>query len=99
MSYETIQAPEIGYRHPAETDKQVCSRCLYDEHTPAILFDDDGVCNYCHLYDKLDQMYPTGAEGEEYLRRLAEQIKRENRGKKYDVVVGVSGGCDSSFLI
>jgi N-acetyl sugar amidotransferase len=95
MSYAILQAPEIE----AMTDVQVCSRCLYDENTPAIVFDDDGVCNYCRLYDKLDAMYPTGAEGEAYMRNLAEQIKKENRGKKYDVVVGVSGGCDSSFLL
>ena len=93
MSYATLQEVDVA------TDVRICSRCLYDEHTPAIVFDEDGVCNYCLLYDRLDAMYPTGAAGEEYLRNLAAQIKRENRGKKYDVVVGVSGGCDSSYLI
>ena len=30
---------------------------------------------------------------------MAEKIKRAGRGKKYDVVVGVSGGTDSSYMV
>lgn len=76
-----------------------CSRCVYDEHTPSITFDADGVCNYCHLYDRLDAEHPTGPEGEARLEQLADTIRRAGRRKPYDVVVGVSGGCDSSFLV
>ena len=78
---------------------QRCSRCLYDATIPNIVFDTDGVCNYCHMHDQLDQEYPTGAEGEKILQTIADQIKRDGRGKKYDVIVGISGGCDSSYMI
>ncbi len=76
-----------------------CSRCIYDETISNITFDEQGVCNYCHIHDRLNAEYPTGAEGEARLQALAEQIKRAGRHKKYDVIVGVSGGCDSSYLL
>lgn len=76
-----------------------CTRCLYDEDTPGIRFDAHGVCSYCHMHDQFDAEYPTGAEGERILRRLADRIRAEGKGKKYDVIVGVSGGCDSSYMI
>ena len=78
---------------------QVCTRCIYDERIPGISFDEAGVCNYCHQAEDLDKQYPTGDEGMEYLNALAEKIKISGKNKKYDVVVGVSGGCDSSYLL
>jgi N-acetyl sugar amidotransferase len=76
-----------------------CSRCVYDDTVPAITFDDRGVCNYCAIHDSLDREYPTGVEGRRRLEALAAEIKRDGRGKRYDVIVGVSGGCDSSYLV
>lgn len=76
-----------------------CSRCLYDETVPAITFDPDGVCNYCAMHDSMEAEYPTGDEGERRLERIAAQIREAGKGKKYDVVVGVSGGCDSTFML
>jgi N-acetyl sugar amidotransferase len=79
--------------------KRRCTRCLYDETVPNIIFDDDGVCNYCYIHDQLNQEYPTGEEGRQKLAAIAERIKKAGRGKKYDVIVGVSGGCDSSYML
>jgi N-acetyl sugar amidotransferase len=76
-----------------------CKRCLYDEDTPSISFDNYGICNYCQLHDQLELEYPIGEAGTNILRQLAEKIKSENKRKKFDVVVGVSGGCDSSYLL
>jgi N-acetyl sugar amidotransferase len=76
-----------------------CSRCLYDDSLPNISFDEEGVCNYCHTHDMLEREYPTGDEGRRRLHAIADEIRRAGRGKKYDVVVGVSGGCDSSYML
>jgi N-acetyl sugar amidotransferase len=76
-----------------------CRRCLYDENTPGISFDAEGVCSYCATYDKLNAEYPVGIEGERILQALARRIKQDGRHRKYDCVVGVSGGCDSSFML
>ena len=79
--------------------KKICSRCLYDETVPKITFDENGVCNYCHMHDRLNEEYPTGEEGMRRLRALADRIRQEGKRKKYDVIVGVSGGCDSSYML
>lgn len=77
----------------------ICSRCIYDDTIPYITFDADGVCNYCKQYDQMNTEYPVGEQGWKALTALAEQIRHDGRGKKYDVVVGVSGGCDSSYML
>lgn len=76
-----------------------CARCLYDETVAGITFDEQGICNYCHVHDQLISEYPTGPEGDRILQSLANQIRHEGRGKQYDVIVGVSGGCDSSYML
>lgn len=82
------------------TDYRICSRCIYDERTPRISFDEKGICNYCKMSDDLAAQYKTGTkEGEMMLRKLIEKIKKDGKGKKYDCAVGVSGGTDSSYML
>lgn len=79
---------------------KVCSRCIYDETVPGIVFDDEGVCNYCRMLDSLKEQYGTGTlAGERALMEIIDRIKKEGRRKKYDCVVGVSGGTDSSYMV
>ena len=89
--FERLQA------YNAEVDR--CSRCLFDINTPHITFDHDGVCNYCKTIDQMDEAHPTGAVGQRFIEQQVDEIRRAGRGKPYDVVVGVSGGCDSSWLL
>ncbi len=77
----------------------ICSRCVYTDKIPFISFDKNGVCNYCHQHDELNKEYPTGEEGLKKLLELSEKIKKSGRGEEYDVVVGVSGGTDSSYML
>lgn len=79
--------------------RRACRRCLFDETYPGITFDGEGICNYCALHDEMDRQYPTGAEGKQILLDLADEMRQAGKGKRYDCIVGVSGGCDSSFLI
>lgn len=79
---------------------KICTRCIYDERVASITFDDHGVCNYCKQIDELKLQYGTGQnKGEEELMRIIEQIKIDGKGKKYDCVIGVSGGTDSSYMV
>jgi N-acetyl sugar amidotransferase len=81
-------------------DIRICSRCIYDANVPGIRFDDEGVCSYCRQVEALEEQYGTGQpEGERRLKQTISEIKREGRRKKYDCVVGVSGGTDSSYLL
>jgi hypothetical protein len=47
----------------------------------------------------MEQQYPTGEAGWKQLEELAEKIRISGKGKKYDCLIGVSGGCDSSYLL
>lgn len=78
---------------------QMCKRCIFDENVPSISFDDEGICNYCRQTEELEKEYPTGKKGDAIMKKLVKEIKEAGRGKPYDCVVGVSGGCDSSYLI
>jgi N-acetyl sugar amidotransferase len=80
-------------------NKLICTRCIYDDSVPNISFDSEGVCNYCRQIDALEAEYPTGREGEARMQKLVEDMKAAGRGKKYDAIIGVSGGCDSSYLL
>ncbi len=78
---------------------QTCQRCLYDETFPNITFDKEGICNYCRFFEQMEKENPLGEEGERLLKEQLDEVKKSGKGKKYDCIVGVSGGCDSSFLI
>jgi hypothetical protein len=79
--------------------KQRCVIGLWDETVPGIKFDEKGVSNYAKMFLKFIELYPRGekglAEWEEWLKR----IKRDGKNKKYDCIVGVSGGTDSCYLL
>lgn len=82
------------------SDTKTCATCIYDESVSAIEFDENGVCNYCRMLDDLQEQYQTGTpEGEAKFMQIVEKIKKAGKGKKYDCVVGVSGGTDSSYMI
>lgn len=79
---------------------KICTRCIYDNRTPAITFDTDGVCNYCYMVDDLVKQYQTGLpEGEKRIQEIISKIKADGKGKKYDCIIGVSGGTDSSYMV
>lgn len=79
---------------------KICSRCIYDERVPSIHFDTKGICNYCHQMERLVEQYGTGqSKGEVEFEAILKDIKKSGHGKKYDCIVGVSGGTDSSYLI
>lgn len=78
---------------------QTCRKRIFDANVPGISFDSNGICSYCHTHEELERDYPQGIEGKNRLNKIAEKIKRDGTGKQYDCVVGVSGGCDSSYLI
>lgn len=95
-----LKQENINRKPIIKDDSKICSRCIYDENVPAIAFDNNGICNYCHMIDNLKEKYNTGTKrGEDEFNKIVNRIKIEGKGKKYDCVVGVSGGTDSSYMI
>lgn len=86
--------------HPFTTppDERYCTRCVMGSRDPDIVFDSDGICNYCKaLLVRLEKetYYKSGSEK---LNELISNIKKAGEGKEYDCVIGLSGGVDSSYV-
>src|SRR5260221_14793442 len=78
----------------------VCTQCINDETVKGITFDGSGVCTYCRTVEALRKEYATGTpDGEARLMRIVETVKKAGRGKRYDCIVGVTGGPDSSYVL
>lgn len=69
-----------------------------DRSAKEITFDENGVCNFCHI---AQHELGLARELSKQLPSLVRKIKRAGRHKKYDVLIGLSGGADSStsFMI
>lgn len=78
-----------------------CTRCIMDNtNDPEIFFDKEGHCNYCNSYFSYVQKESTLHEYTlEKIKPTIEKIKLEGKGKKYDCIVGISGGTDSAYLV
>lgn len=96
---EVAESGFLAGNRDATSSGQTCVRCLYDDSIPGAVFDGDEQCSYCVLFDEMDAQYPTGEAGELALGQVVEEMKAAGRGKKFDCIIGVSGGCDSSFLV
>jgi hypothetical protein len=69
-----------------------CLRCLFTSDIAHI--HDDGECEYCKMNDKLQaQSLPQD------LMRVLDKIRKIGEKKKYDCLIGISGGLDSSTLL
>jgi N-acetyl sugar amidotransferase len=78
---------------------KVCNRCVMDNiNNLRITFDSDGFCNYCSEFLNLTKgsksnIYNDNIDG------FLKKIKIAGKNKKYDCIVGVSGGVDSSWVL
>lgn len=70
---------------------QICKKCIMDTSDPKITFDENGICSHCKDYENQNQYLFSEKE----LEKVVEKIKKSGEGKKYDCVMGVSGGVDS----
>ena len=71
-----------------------CKRCVLDDTISDIKFDENSYCNYCTEYlSKKSNILKDSKE----LDNIIFKIKSQN--KKYNCIVGISGGLDSSFLL
>jgi hypothetical protein len=68
-----------------------CTRCLLPDTMPFIEFDEHGVCNYCHNYQKNEIL------GEDTLFEALEQYRRKNNS--LSCIVALSGGRDSCYSL
>lgn len=77
-----------------------CTKCILDTTSKLIEFDKDGVCNFCHKfdYDAKDVLYVSDEVKKQRFETSINKIKELGKNKKYDCILGLSGGVDSSYL-
>jgi aminotransferase len=75
----------------------MCSRCVMDTTAAEIVFDSVGVCNFCHQVEAYKNTI-WRPEDRNALNAKIREIKTAGKGKKYDCIIGLSGGVDSSYL-
>ncbi|NMB44450.1 MAG: N-acetyl sugar amidotransferase [Clostridiales bacterium] len=82
-----------------DKDYQICTNCVMDTTDPQIKFDENGRCDFCdNFYNSILPSWHPDEIGERQLNEIANKIKKDGRGKKYDCIIGLSGGVDSSYL-
>lgn len=78
--------------------RQQCRRCVMDSSAPDLDLDASGLCRYCRHFDSIIRSHEYAPERLEANRkRLLEDVRRAGRGQRYDCVLGLSGGADSSY--
>lgn len=79
---------------------KICKRCIMDNASDStITFDNNGYCSYCNsALERKKSTYFPDAEGKERLETVIKDIKERSKNKKYDCIMGISGGLDSSYL-
>jgi hypothetical protein len=79
---------------------QICTQCVMDTTDPDIVFDENGFCNHCTYAISWLKRPPYSlppAEKEKALNGLVQRVKESGKNKRYDCVIGLSGGVDSSY--
>lgn len=67
-----------------------------DERAGDLTLDANGVCNYCHSYVEREGVRKLAVTE---LPWILHKIKKDGVGKPYDVILGLSGGVDSSMCL
>lgn len=75
-----------------------CTKCILPASVPGIEFDETGVCNYCRGRRASIEQYDFAGKDEEFKKLVEKQKERRSKNKlRYDVLVPVSGGRDSTY--
>lgn len=78
---------------------QVCTRCVMDTTDPEIEFDEQGVCSHCRNFDtNVKPAWPSVDGDPVKLEAMIQAVKAYGKGKRYDCIIGLSGGIDSSYI-
>lgn len=73
-----------------------CSNCVMDGSAKELVLDKNGVCNFCHQAQKsLKEI----EQDKHNLPSIVDKIMKSGEGKKYDILIGLSGGVDSSCTL
>ena len=80
---------------------RICQRCVMDTSASEIFFNDDGTCQFCtDFLEKIKSSNLLNYELQQsHLNQFIIKLKKDGQNKKYDCIVGLSGGVDSSWVL
>lgn len=79
---------------------KICTICVMDTSDSRITFNHEGQCNNCETFLKvIKPQWDMDVIQNIKFQKLIENIKRKGKNSKYDCVIGLSGGLDSSYLL
>lgn len=81
----------------AKREYQICTRCVMDTTDPDIVFDAKGHCNHCTAALERQELVKNRKVSQSEFNNVIATIKEKGKGKKYDCLIGVSGGVDSCY--
>ncbi len=96
LEYNTVDVPDEfkeNFKKYKEEIKKLkrCKKCILPETFPFIQFDNNGICNYCNNYEKIDYL------GKDKLIQYIERFRKNNKEPK--CLIPFSGGRDSSYTL
>lgn len=78
---------------------QICENCIMDTSDKEIHFNDQGICNHCiDSLNKIDNYFFSKDEENSNIEKLKSRVKKRAGNHKYDSIIGLSGGVDSSYI-
>ena len=79
--------------------RNICSICVSDDTFPSITYDENNICSECKKFSEFEKNFPNDENGKKLINIKIDEIKKRNKSSDYDVVIGVSGGRDSTYLM
>jgi N-acetyl sugar amidotransferase len=75
-----------------------CMRCILNTaDDPAMTFDATGRCSHCAAYEQLASALPPTEARSGAFAEIVAAVQAAGSGRRYDSIMGLSGGLDSSF--
>jgi N-acetyl sugar amidotransferase len=100
FSLENFEPVNNSKKEILFADKKVtCKNCLVNNFISDVYFNDEGVCSYCLKFiPYLESIKKENIKNNQIVKTI-NKIKISSLNKKYDSLIGVSGGIDSSYVV
>ena len=78
---------------------RMCKETVMDTSDPEITFDEKGISNHYYEYqEKASRLLLKESERDKAFASIISKIRISGKNRKYDCLIGLSGGVDSSYI-
>jgi N-acetyl sugar amidotransferase len=81
------------------SQKIICKSCLVDNSISEVYFNDKGICSYCLEFIPYLESLKKENTNTNRIEETIIEIKKSSINRKYDSLIGISGGVDSSYVV